>query len=101
MSQCPRRNNINVYFMHMDHVILMRNPQCSQWWSVATLASPYGATHIVTKTVDSLAYHIDTCMQDCGKSSALKVDYLIICIICDTDSVNELTLQMYTIHKYE
>ena len=32
---------------------------------------------------------------------ALKVDYLIICIICDTDSVNKLTLQMYTIHKYE
>ena len=31
----------------------------------------------------------------------LKVDYLIICIICDTDSVNKLTLQVYTIHKYE
>ena len=31
----------------------------------------------------------------------LKVDYLIICIICDTDSVNKLTLQMYTLHKYK
>ena len=31
----------------------------------------------------------------------LKVDYLIICIICDTDSVNKLTLQKYTLHKYE
>ena len=33
--------------------------------------------------------------------SDLKVDYLIICIICDTDPVNKLTLQMYTLHKYE
>ena len=33
-------------------------------------------------------------------SLELKVDYLIICIICDTDSVNKLTLQMYTLHKY-
>ena len=31
----------------------------------------------------------------------LKVDYLIICIICDTNSVNKLTLQMYTLHKYK
>ena len=31
----------------------------------------------------------------------LKVDYLIMCIICDTDSVNKLTLQMYTLHKYK
>ena len=31
----------------------------------------------------------------------LKVDYLIICVICDTDSVNKLTLQMYTLHKYK
>ena len=31
----------------------------------------------------------------------LKVDYLIICIICDTDLVNKLTLQMYTLHKYK
>ena len=31
----------------------------------------------------------------------LKVDYLIICIICDTDSVNKLTLQMYALHKYK
>ena len=35
----------------------------------------------------------------CIKS--LKVDYLIICIICDTDSVNKLTFQMYTLHKYK
>ena len=33
--------------------------------------------------------------------ATLKVDYLIICIICDTDSVNKLTLQMYTLHKYK
>ena len=32
---------------------------------------------------------------------ALKVDYVIICIICDTDLVNRLTLQMYTLHKYK
>ena len=31
----------------------------------------------------------------------LKVDYVIICIICDTDSVNKLTLQTYTLHKYK
>ena len=31
----------------------------------------------------------------------LKVDYVIICIICDTDLVNRLTLQMYTLHKYK
>ena len=31
----------------------------------------------------------------------LKVDYLIIYIICDTDSVNKLTFQMYTLHKYK
>ena len=28
------------------------------------------------------------------------MDYLIICIICDTDAVNKLTLQMYALHKY-
>ena len=33
--------------------------------------------------------------------NTLKVDYLIICIICDTDSVNKLTLQMYTLQKYK
>ena len=33
--------------------------------------------------------------------SLLKVDYLIIFIICDTDLVNKLTLQMYTLHKYK
>ena len=31
----------------------------------------------------------------------LKVEYLIICIICDTDLVNKLILQMYTLHKYK
>ena len=31
----------------------------------------------------------------------LKVDYVIICIICGTDLVNRLTLQMYTLHKYK
>ena len=34
-------------------------------------------------------------------TSVLKVDYLIISIICDTDSVNKLILQMYTLHKYK
>ena len=33
--------------------------------------------------------------------SNLKVEYLIICIICDTDLVNKLILQMYTLHKYK
>ena len=37
----------------------------------------------------------------CQAYVVLKVDYLIICIICDTDSVNKLTLQMYTLHKYK
>ena len=31
----------------------------------------------------------------------LKVEYLIICIICDTDLVNKLILQVYTLHKYK
>ena len=31
----------------------------------------------------------------------LKVEYLIICIICDTDLVNKLILQMCTLHKYK
>ena len=31
----------------------------------------------------------------------LKVEYLIIYIICDTDLVNKLILQMYTLHKYK
>ena len=35
------------------------------------------------------------------RSSHLKVEYLIICIICDTDLVNKLILQMYTLHKYK
>ena len=35
------------------------------------------------------------------RNSSLKVDYLIIFIICDTDLVNKLTLQMYTLHKYK
>ena len=34
-------------------------------------------------------------------SSHLKVEYLIICIICDTDLVNKLILQVYTLHKYK
>ena len=33
--------------------------------------------------------------------ATLKVEYLIIWIICDTDLVNKLTLQMYTLHKYK
>ena len=41
----------------------------------------------------------------CGKYSEhvslLKVEYLIICIICDTDLVNKLILQVYTLHKYK
>ena len=32
---------------------------------------------------------------------SLKVEYLIICIICDTDLVNKLILQVYTLHKYK
>ena len=31
----------------------------------------------------------------------LKVEYLIMCIICDTDLVNKLILQVYTLHKYK
>ena len=58
-------------------------------------------TYIV-QTYQSIIVHI----QDINSASYihctdLKVDYLIICIICDTDSVNKLTLQMYTLHKYK
>ena len=35
------------------------------------------------------------------KAGILKVEYLIICIICDTDLVNKLILQVYTLHKYK
>ena len=56
----------------------------------------------------ALVWSLDICNQDpdvdrsvhIGRATEyLKVDYLIICIICDTDSVNKLTLQMYTLHK--
>ena len=43
----------------------------------------------------------ENCSQQPVPWGNLKVDYLIICIICDTDSVNKLTLQMYTLHKYK
>ena len=46
-------------------------------------------------------YDVDGLAQDCSISSALKVEYLIICIICDTDLVNKLILQVYTLHKYK
>ena len=36
-----------------------------------------------------------------GMPTYLKVEYLIICIICDTDLVNKLILQVYTLHKYK
>ena len=45
--------------------------------------------------------HNVACLMMLEVSFMLKVDYLITCIICDTDSVNKLTLQMYTLHKYK
>ena len=36
-----------------------------------------------------------------ARLASLKVEYLIICIICDTDLVNKLILQVYTLHKYK
>ena len=49
-----------------------------------------------TRVTESTATLIDNIF-----TSRLKVDYLIICIICDTDLVNKLTLQMYILHKYK
>ena len=37
----------------------------------------------------------------CCTVGILKVEYLMICIICDTDLVNKLILQVYTLHKYK
>ena len=39
--------------------------------------------------------------MDTNSQNQLKVEYLIICIICDTDLVNKLILEMYTLHKYK
>ena len=40
-------------------------------------------------------------MECTMKTTELKVEYLIIYIICDTDLVNKLILQVFTIHKYK
>ena len=53
-----------------------------------------------------ISFGIENESQAQGQSSTkfieiLKVEYLIICIICDTDLVNKLILQMYTLHKYK
>ena len=41
------------------------------------------------------------CRLQATRCQVLKVEYLIICIICDTDLVNKLILQVYTLHKYK
>ena len=69
------------------------------------LKVPFEILHkIVNPYAEKYAFHEVLKMSRIVISQSyniLKVDYLIICIICDTDSVNKLTLKMYTLHKYK
>ena len=61
------------------------------FWDITSDLTGY-MFHILKKNWQNVHFGID-CL--------LKVEYLIICIICDTDLVNKLILQMYTLHKYK
>ena len=89
------------------------------WWPEAgtiIVTGPYWLLGLVPKALSAMndrpvkIYYLQGNHVGCGSSLSrqvasnlliLKVEYLIICIICDTDLVNKLILQVYTLHKYK
>ena len=93
LSQCD--HDLCHHMASLGHNELIDRTLCGAHWN--TLGLKQHGWHFTDNISSPFSWMIKTLYFDWN----LKVEYLIICIICDTDLVNKLILQVYTLHKYK